>query len=156
MWPAWDDLDSEWWAEPWSDPEMSDTPCDGVPFELMDSSSHFTCHVTLRSVLGDPVASHFGFHLSSLTVVSSSSSCHQSVFGSDLRRRGQLRLFMSSTSTYSFSRTSYSSESGLPGESNTWNMILDLWTWNGTTATSGMGRFSMLLALVHRALVWPM
>ena len=70
------------------------------------------------------------------------------------------------TSTYSSSRTSFSSELDLPSESDTWNVILDLsfhcvhhkidgilwefWGRNGTTAISGTCQFSVLLAPVRR------
>ena len=78
------------------------------------------------------------------------------------------RKSMSYSSVDSSSRASFSSESDLLGRSNTWKVILDLvfrhmeggilrkfWGWNGATAMSGTCEFSVLLAPVRRALVWP-
>ena len=73
-----------------------------------------------------------------------------------------------STWTCSSSHTSWTSESGFPGEGNTWNDALNaadhgktgeilraFWGWNGATAVSGTCHFAMVLAFTRRTFVWP-
>ena len=68
---------------------------------------------------------------------------------------------MSSTSTYSSLRTSFSSESDSPGVSDlsfhckAGGVLREFWRLNEAAAISGTRQFSMLLASVRRTLAWP-
>ena len=82
----------------------------------------FLSCLSLRSVLYDPVGSSSGLHLSCLAVwgfLLLPPVCFRLGPSSGAMEAGAFHVFH-------VSRTSYSSESDLPGESNTWNMILEL------------------------------
>ena len=106
--------------------------------------------------------------LSSRPVPARGLDCRRSRWRADSHRS----LFdlhpMSTTSSCSSSRASFSSESDLRGKANNWNEIFNLayhneigeiprgvWCWNRATATSGTCQFSMMLAPRRCSLIWP-